>query len=138
MGPKVFFAQVGGKALEIKWSRRAQYRLGKLKTPPDLRDVFNAAGGSGLKFLAALCEFIWAAQTSHESRGGKADYATPEDLADALTPAEIPTLANTLADAYLDFHDAGEKKTDLTVTPHSSVSNSGSPSMSSSTPPTPS
>jgi len=93
----------------IRWTHRADARLGSLERPVVLRDVVSK--NPSRAFYALLC-YVWAALVDRH------EFAQPEDIAELLGTAEKQT------EAFTNLHRAlveagvleGEKKTSEPVT----------------------
>lgn len=75
----------------LKWTLGAQYRLGKLAEPPSFEDLRKP----GLRFFAALCDFVWASQVD-------GPFKAPADVAEALNNKNIPEVAAAMTAAFLE------------------------------------
>ena len=115
----------------LRWSHRADMRLGSLERPPLLSDLAHKNARKG---FYALCVFVWAAL---ETRDGMAD---PEEVAQYIGEPVAQTAAWNALRAALE--DAGviaaEKKRDSpatsgSVSGHSPSSNSAQPAPASTT-----
>lgn len=92
------------KPRAIRWTNRADARLGMLDRPPELRDIFSKNPRKGLYVLSAC---IWAALVDR-------DITDWEVIADHLQTAEAQTaaldaLCRSLVEAGVLV---GQKKTD--------------------------
>lgn len=106
---------------EIRWTHRADARLGSLDRPPELRDIVSR---NSRKAFFALCAFVWSALVDRET-----PFAEPTDLADHLGSVDAQNAAwEALRRALVEGGIIAEKKTSA---PAASDSNPG-PSQSSS------
>lgn len=109
----------------LRWSHRADARLGSLERPPLLSDLAHKNARKG---FYALCAFVWAAL---ETRDGVAD---PEEVAAYIgEPVAQAAAWNALRAALEDAGViAAEKKSDSPAT--SGSVNGPSPSLNSAQP----
>jgi hypothetical protein len=124
---------LAGGPLAIRWTNRAQYRLGKLEQPPTLDDL--KAGGE--RFLSALCDYLWAAQDF--APPARPRFAAPEDIITHITADNFATVAESfLACFTADNPDAKKKASPNGLGPESTSASPETNSTPSPSPTTPS
>lgn len=108
------------KPRAIRWTNRAEARLGSLERPPSFRDI---ASKNSRRAFYALLSHLWAALEDRDA------FAEPEALADHLVTAEAQAEAvSALIRAFVEGGVMAEKKTSA---PDATGSSAG-PSASSS------
>jgi len=105
----------------IRWTHRADARLGSLERPPQLVDLAHKNARRG---FYALCAFVWAALEGRDH-----GFSEPEELAVHIGEPEAQAAAwqalrSALADAGVI---AAEKKSDSPETSGSASGHSPSP-----------
>jgi hypothetical protein len=85
-------AIVGGKALALHYTNRAQYRLQSHGLVSDLADIFDEK-----KRVAGLCNWLWAMDDLSA-------YASPEAVADAISTPEIVAAMDAILAAFRVAH----------------------------------
>lgn len=109
--------------LEVRWTNRAVYRLGKLETPPTFADL--KAGGE--RMLSALCDYLWAAQDFTPPRRPK--FAAPEDIISEITAENFGAVVEAFLECFTADNPDPKKKASPNGPGHGSTS--ASPATSS-------
>lgn len=89
---------IGGQAVELRFDRRARYRIGSLNGPVEFGQMHDDN-----KAFAVLCNWVWACSTT---------FKTPEDIASNITEEQIPDAMSAVAEAIQEATrpDEAEKK----------------------------